>query len=74
MRNISQYMRQTQIRVIIGAIFLIFILGDGLIYFIYGPNSALLGLLCLLGGSVPVILIITVLKIIDWSVNRANRE
>jgi hypothetical protein len=74
MRDINKYMRQTNIRIVIGALILIFLVGDGLIYIIYGPGSALMGFLCLLGGMIPVFLILLVIAIIDWSVNRATRE
>jgi hypothetical protein len=74
MRNVAAYMRQTNIRIVAGALILIFILGDGLIYVFYGAGPALMGLLCLVGGMVPVVLILLFVAIIDWSVKRANRE
>lgn len=61
-------------RLVFGALLLLFIVGDGLIYLIYGPRSAMLGLLCLLGALAPVGLIALFLWIMDWIVKRANRE
>lgn len=73
-RDLREYARQTNIRLIIGGVLLLFIVGDGLIYFIYGPGAAISGLLCLGIGLVPVLLIMLVLTVIDWAVKRADRE
>jgi hypothetical protein len=74
MRDLRRYARQTQVRLILGALFLLFIVGDGLIYFIYGPAAALTGFLCLLGGLLPVALVILALAILDWIARRANPD
>ncbi len=69
-----KYARQTNIRLIAGALLLLFIVGDGLIYFFYGTGAAILGLLCLLGGLVPVILTGLVLLFLEWVAKRADRD
>ena len=74
MRDLRKYTKVTNFRIIIGALFLIFIVGDGMIFFIYGAQPALMGLICLLGGLIPVFLILLVISIIDWTVKRANRD
>jgi len=51
-----------------------FIIGDGLIYLFYGGGAALTGILCLLGGMVPVVLVLLVLQLFDWIQKRANRD
>jgi len=71
--DLRQYARQTGIRLVIGALLLIFIVGDGLIFIIYGPASALMGLLCLAGALIPVLLIWLILLAIEWMVKRANQ-
>ena len=73
-RDIHKYASQTQVRLIAGALLLLFIVGDGLIYLIYGQGAAIMGLLCLTAGLVPVLAIIGVLFIMDWVVKRANRD
>lgn len=73
-RDLRNYARQTNVRIVAGSLLLLFLVGDGLIYVIYGPGAALMGLLCLAGGLLPVIAIILVLWILDWVVKRANRE
>ena len=69
-RDLRKYARQTTTRMVIGALILVFILGDGLIYLIYGKNAAMLGLICLLGGMVPVIVIFGILWIADYLLKR----
>ena len=73
-RDLRNYARQTNVRIVAGALLVLFLVGDGLIYVIYGQGAALMGLLCLAGGLLPVIAIILVLWILDWVVKRANRE
>ena len=73
-RDLRQYARQTNVRLLVGFILLLFIVGDGLVYFIWGSNAALLGVVCLLGGLMPLILIWAVLTGIDWFVHRSREE
>jgi hypothetical protein len=73
-RDLRKYARQTNIRLAIGAILVLFIIGDGLIYLFYGGGAALMGILCLLGGMIPVVLVILVLLLFDWIQKRANRD
>lgn len=65
-RDLRHYARQTNLRLIIGFILLLFVVGDGLIYIFYGRNAALMGLLCLLAGLSPLVLILLTLWLIDW--------
>jgi hypothetical protein len=74
MRDLRKYARQTYVRLIAGALLVLFIFGDGMIYLIYGPGAALTGILCLLGGLAPVILIFLFLYLMEWVVKRANRD
>jgi len=73
-RDLRKYARQTGIRLTAGALLLLFLVGDGLIYFIYGAGPALMGLVCLLGGLVPVVLVILILILLDWITKRANPD
>jgi hypothetical protein len=74
MKDLRKYARQTTTRLIILGILVLFVVGDGLIYLIYGPSAAITGLLCIGGGLIPVVLIILSLTVMDWIVKRANRE
>jgi len=73
-RDLRKYARQTNIRLAVGAIVLLFFVGDGLIYLFYGGGAAIIGLLCLLGGLVPVVIIVLVMTLLDWIAKRANRD
>jgi len=73
-RDLRKYMQDTNVRLIAGALLLLFIVGDGLIWLIYGAGAAVMGLLCILAGLVPVALILLLLGLSDWIVKRANRD
>jgi hypothetical protein len=73
-RDLRRYARQTRARLLVGMFVLAFLVGDGLIYLVYGKNAALMGFLCLLGMLVPVGIIVLVLVIMDWIVKRANPD
>ncbi len=71
-RDLRAYARQTNVRLAIGAFILLFGIGLGLIYLIYGAGAAGLGLLCLLGSLVPIALILLFLYGLDWIMQRAR--
>ena len=73
-RDLRKYARQTNVRLTLGALALLFVVGDGLIYLIYGPGAAVMGLMCLLGGLTPVLLVLFILTLLDWVVKRADRD
>ena len=73
-RDLRKYAQDTNVQLVVGAFFLLFIIGDGLIYFIYGKGAALMGLLCLLAGVAPILIIVLVMLLLNWVVKRANRE
>ena len=73
-RDLRKYARRTNVQLAVGAILLLFILGIGLIYYIYGPGAAMMGITCLLAGLSPVILIVLLLILLDWIVKRARSE
>ncbi len=73
-RDLRKYMKDTNVRVLIGALFLLFVVGLGLIWAIYGFGAAVSGFLCLLGAFVPISLILLALFGLDWIVKRANRD
>lgn len=73
-RDLRKYARQTNVRLLVGFLILLFLIGDGLIYALYGRGAALMGLLCLGAGLVPLLLIAVILWGLEWFVKRANRE
>ncbi len=64
-RDLRQYARQTNIRLVAGFIILLLLVGDGLIYLFYGRYAALMGLICILAGLLPVGLVLAALWVID---------
>lgn len=73
-RDLRKYARQTGVQLGIGAFLLLFLVGDGLIYFIYGKGAAMLGLSCLLIGTAPILLIALLMLLLNWVVKLANRD
>jgi len=53
-RDLRKYAAQTNFRLILGAFFLLFVVGLGLIWWLYGFRAAALGLLCLFGALIPL--------------------
>jgi TM2 domain-containing membrane protein YozV len=73
-RDLRRYARQTNARLLAGGILITFLVGDGLIYLIYGREAALMGLLCLVAGLVPLLLIWLILVGIEWIVKRTDAQ
>jgi TM2 domain-containing membrane protein YozV len=73
-RDLRKYIQQTNIRLIVGALIILFILGDGLIYLFYGFSAAVTGLLCLLAGMTPVVLVTLIILLLDWITKHVNRD
>ncbi len=73
-RDLRKYARQTNVQLAAGGLLLLFIVGDGLIYLIYGQGPALMGLVCLLAGLFPLVLVWLALLLIEWIVRRVNQD
>jgi hypothetical protein len=71
-RDLRRYSRQTNLRLIIGGLLLLFVVGGGLIYIIYGRDAAIFGLLCLAAGLLPVVVIILILRLLEWLAKKAD--
>jgi hypothetical protein len=72
-RDLRKYASQTTIKLIIGGLILLFVVGLGLIWIFYGLNAALLGLLCMLGGLVPIGLVILIMFGLDSFLKKVNK-
>ncbi|MBN1668873.1 MAG: hypothetical protein JW862_17405 [Anaerolineales bacterium] len=73
-RDLRRYARNTNLQLLAGFILILFLVGGSLIYWIYGPQAAILGLLCLVAGLAPLGLIAVVLWLMEKVVERANTE
>ncbi len=72
MKDLREYAKQTNVRLALGAFILLFVVGVGLIWLIYGENAAGLGFVCLLAALFPVILILFVFVAIEWILKHAR--
>ena len=72
MRDLRKYAKQTDTRLVVGFILILLIVGEGLIYVFYGAGGAMMGLLCLVGGLAPLLLIALALWVIDWIARRGQ--
>ncbi len=72
MRDLREYSKQTNIRLALGAFLLLFVVGVGLIWLIYGGNAAGMAMTCLLAALVPVILILAIFLGIEWILRHAR--
>ncbi len=73
-RDLRKYARQTNVRLTVGALLLLFLVGDGLIYLIYGEGAAVFGLLCILAAFVPIGLTFGALLLMDWARKRLDHD
>lgn len=74
MNDLRKYARQTNFRLVMGALALLFIVGDGLILIFYGPAGALTGLFCLLGGMVPILMVIGILQLMEYFLKKSDKD
>ncbi len=72
MRDLREYTKQTNIRLVLGAFLLLFVVGVGLIWFIYGGSAAGMAFTCLLAALFPVILILSIFLAIEWILSRGR--
>lgn len=73
-RDLRQYARQTNTHLFVGFLLILLIIGDGLIYFIYGPQAASLGLICMLLGLFPLVLVWLAMEFISWLAKHASGD
>ncbi len=73
-RDLRRFARQTNLQIAIGAVLILLVVGVGLVWYFYGGAAAGAGLLCVLAGLSPVILILLVLLALDWILKGAGRE
>lgn len=71
-RDLRRYARQTNNRLLFGGILILYIVGGGLIFWIYGKEAAILSLLCITLGLSPLFVIWLALAILDWIARRAD--
>ena len=73
-RNLRDYAKQTDRRLIVGGLILLFLVGGGLIWWFYGTPAAGLGVTCLMAGLAPVVIIVSLFFIIERILKSAGRR
>lgn len=73
-RDLREYSRQTIFRLVAGVLAILFLIGGGLIYLIYGPAPAAFGLLCLGAALLPLVAITAILNFMEWIVKRYREQ
>jgi hypothetical protein len=73
-RDLRSYARSTQFRLILGALILAVVVGNGLIWLIFGSDSARRGLRCRGSGLAPALLIVICLWLMSWIVRIADYD
>jgi hypothetical protein len=71
-RDLRKFANRTNLYLVAGFISLLLVVGVGLIYLIYGAGAAVTGLICILAGIAPVILIAGALLLMDVIARKAN--
>lgn len=74
MRDLRRYAQTTTRRLVLGALFLVFVVGDGLVWLIYGEDAGRAALLCSGLGLAPVVLIFVALELLSWVARVSRRE
>ena len=72
-RDLRKYASQTTVQLIIRGLILLFLVGLGLIWYFYGLQAALLGLICMLGGLFPIILVVFLMSGLDTIMKKINK-
>ena len=73
-RDLRKYGRQTTVQLVVGALLLLFLVGGGLIYLIYGPGAAVTALLCMSALLLPIVLVMIFFRIVDWIIKRSKEN
>lgn len=72
MTDLRKFSKQTQSRLVAGFVLILLIVGGGLIYMFYGAGGAISGIMCIVAGLAPLLLIWGAMKLIEWIANKAN--
>ena len=73
-RDLRKYASQTTVQLVVGAILVLFIVGLGLVWYFYGFSAAVMGVLCLVGATIPVGLIWLFLFGLDLFIKKVDKD
>lgn len=69
-RDLRRYARNTTVQLFVGGLLILLVVGNVLIWWLYGPGAVRTSLLCMLVFAVPVLLAFGGLALMDWIVKR----
>jgi magnesium-transporting ATPase (P-type) len=72
--DLRKFAKNTNTQLVIGGFVLLFVVGLGLIALLYSPQAALVGLLCMLGGLVPIGLVALLMVGLNVVVKKIKKE
>lgn len=72
--DLRKYAAQTNRRLFVGFVLLLFLVGGGLIYWLFGREAALMGLLCATLGLAPLLLVWLLLSGLGWLARRLDDQ
>lgn len=72
--DLNKYTSETIRRLVYGTLIILFTVGLGLIWLFYGVRAAGMGFLCLIGASIPVLLVIGVIFGMDFFMKRIDKK
>lgn len=73
-RDLREFARSTQWRLVAGFLFILVAIGNGLIWFFYGTRALQLALVCNLVGLIPVVLIAGALWLLEKLLRNTDNE
>jgi NhaP-type Na+/H+ or K+/H+ antiporter len=73
-RDLRRYARSTHLRLILGGLVIVLLVGGGLIWWLYGPRAAGMALLCVGAALAPALLILVALLALEWISRSAGGE
>jgi hypothetical protein len=73
-RDLRKFAAQTNVQLIAGAFILLFVIGIGLISWLYGVGAGVMAFLCLIGALLPIGLVVLSLMGLDLIVKRINKD
>ena len=73
-RDLRAYSRGTFLRLGIGGLLLILVVGNLLVWWIYGPEAVRLSISCMMVALIPGILIVLFLTLTGWIVKRERDD
>ncbi len=65
-RDLRLYARSTQLRLVLGGLGIVIVVGGGLVWWLYGPQAAAMALLCVGVALAPAVLILVALLALQW--------